>query len=155
LGAEEIIGSKVEGPALVLREIVERFHIRGEATAQQNAGSHGGLEFGLVLELKGTHELSSPHTGQACWHCTNLMLGLRIIGEWILPSKGKCSLCEVEAYSNFVHGDINGQRENCSTRTIRIASHSGGQAQIEACHIWCMTKIQERLEKIGAIRRKE
>jgi hypothetical protein len=153
LGEENFIGSGSEGLTLALREIVEHFQITWEVTPHHNSDSGERVENGSVLELRGTHEPAARHTGRTCIHCANLMLGLRIIGDWLFPPGGKCSFCEVQAYSNFVPGDQHGQREARSTRTLRLASQIGTRCSLGACHIWCMTKTKERLSEIGAIER--
>jgi hypothetical protein len=91
--------------------------------------------------------------GRTCRHCANLKLALRIIGDWFFPPQGECSFCEVQAYSNFVHGDQQGQREDCSTRTFRLVRQLGTRCQLGACHVWCRTKMTERLNRIGAVER--
>ena len=150
LGAEEITGTAAKGIILALREIVEHFHIRWEMRPHRETESEDKVETGFVLELTGTHELVGHHTGRTCSHCANLILGLRIIGDWIFPPDGKCFFCQVQPHSNFVRGDQHGQQKASSTRTVRLASQVGSRCQLEACHSWCMTKIKERLGKIGA-----
>src|SRR5207302_6132771 len=40
------------------------------------------VEIGFVLDLNGTHKPAANHVGRTCRHCTNLMLALKIIGDW-------------------------------------------------------------------------
>ena len=149
LGAEEIAGSSAERLVVALREIVEHFRVEWEMTPHHSTDFTESAETGFVIELKGTHKPGAHHSERTCLHCANLMLGLKIIGDWVLPANGKCSFCEALAYSNFVRGDQRGQREASTTRTLRLASQAGSRCQVEACHTWCMTKMKERLEKIG------
>ena len=154
LGAEEIAGSDANGLVVALREIVEHFQIEWEVTAYQGMDSPESAEAGFVLELMGTHEPASHDPGRKCVHCSNLMLGLRIVGDWLFPPQGKCSFCEVLACSNFVRGDQQDQRNASSTRRLSLVSQRGTWCQLGACHIWCMTKTRERLSVIGAVERK-
>ena len=154
LGAEGITGCDSEGLAFALREIVEHFRIEWELTPYQDPDSAESSEAGFVLELKGTHEPAEHYSGRTCVHCANLMLGLRIVGDWLFPPQGKCSFCEVLACSNFVRGNEHSQQEGCSSRALRLASQRRTACQLGACHIWCMTKTKERLRAIGAVERK-
>ena len=139
---------------MALKEIVEHFRIKWQVTLHEGTDSAEGAEDGFVLELKGTHEPAEDHSWRTCLHCANLMLGLRIVSEWLFPPQGKCPFCEVVAQSNFVRGDQRGRQETCSTREIHLVSRRGASCQLGACHIWCMTKTKERLSVIGAIERK-
>ena len=154
LGTEEIAGSDAAGLVVVLGGIAEHFQIEWELTPYQGTGAAESSETGFVLELKGTHEPAEHHSGRTCLHCANLMLGLRIVGDWLFPPQGKCSFCEVLRCSNFVRGAQHGQQEGCSTRSLRLASQRGTACQFGECHIWCMTKTKERLRAIGAVERK-
>jgi len=153
LGNEDIAGSDPDGFILALREIVEHFQIRWGVAPLQESDSGEGVEIGFVLELSGTHEPGADHMARTCRHCANLMLALRIIGDWLFPPQGNCSFCEVQAYSNFVRGDQQRQSEASSTRALRLVSHLGTRCQLGACHVWCMTKMTERLNRIGAVER--
>jgi hypothetical protein len=111
------------------------------------------VEIGFVLDLHGTHESATDHRERTCQHCANLMLALRIIGDWLFPPQGKCSFCEVQAYNNFVRGDQQGPPEVSSTRALRLVSHLGTRCQLGACHVWCMNNMTERLNTIGMVER--
>ena len=152
---QEVAGSGADGLVVAVRAIVEQFRIEWDLTPYQGPDSAESAEAGFVLDLKGTHEPASHDPGRTCVHCSNLMLGLRIVGDWIFPSEAKCLFCEVRACSNFVRGDQFGQREAISTRTLRLVSHGGTPCQIGACHILCMAKTKERLSVIGAVERKK
>ena len=154
LAPDELAGRNAEGVVLVLGEIVQHFRIEWELTPYQGSDSAGRPEAGFVLELNGTHEPAEPHSGRSCLHCANLMLGLRIVGDWLFPPKGKCSFCEVLARSNFVRGDQHGQQAGYTTRTLRLAGPRSPSCQLGACHIWCTAKTEERLRTIGAVERK-
>ena len=155
LATEQINGISAEGLTVALREIVEHFHIRWEVRPDRETESEDKIETSFVFELTGTHELVGHHTGRTCSHCANLILGLRIIGDWIFPPDGKCSFCQVQPHSDFVRGDQHGQQEASSTRTLRLASQAGSRCQVEACHRWCITTIKDRLRTIGAVEREK
>jgi hypothetical protein len=153
LGKETVSGSDSEGFILSLRGIVERFQVTWAVTPLHESHSGESVEIGFVLELNGTHEPVADHVGRTCRHCANLMLALKIIGDWLLPPQGKCSFCEVQAYSDFVRAEQKYQAEACSTRALRLVSHLGTLCQLGACHVWCMTKMKARLNRIGAVER--
>ena len=153
LGSEGIAGSDPQGFILALREIVEHFQITWGVTLLHESDSGESVEIGFVLDLNGTHESAADHLRRTCRHCANLMLALRIIGDWMFPPQGKCSFCEVQTYSNFVRRDQQDQSEACSTRALRLVSHSGTRCQLGTCHVWCMTNMTERLNRIGAVER--
>ncbi len=153
LGKDNIAGSDPEGFILALREIAEHFQITWGVTPLHEPHSEESVEIGFVLDLNGTHEGAARHRAQTCQHCANLMLALRIIGDWLFPPQGKCSFCELQAYSNFVRGDQQGQPEACSTRALRLVSHLGTRCQLGACHVWCKTKMTEQLNRIGVVER--
>lgn len=155
LGDEKLAGSCAEGRTVALKEVVEHFRIEWELTPYQDLTSAESSAAGFVLDLTGTHEQANHDPGRSCVHCSNLMLGLRVVGDWIFPSGAKCLFCEVQRCSTFVRGDCLGQREAISTRTFRLASHGGTPCQIGACHVWCMEKTKERLSVIGAVERKK
>ncbi len=152
-GKETAAGSDSDGFILALRGIVERFQITWGVTPLNNSDSGESVEIGFVLDLNGIHEPVADHVGRTCRHAANLMLALRIIGDWVFPPQGKCSFCEVQAYSDFVRGEQRGQAEACSTRTLRLVSHLGTGCQLGACHVWCMTKMKARLNRIGSVER--
>lgn len=154
LGEKDIAGSDPDGLILELREIVERFQITWEVTPIDEAESGGSVETGFVLDLNATHEPSADHTGRTCRRCANRMLALKIIGDWLFPPEGKCSFCEVQAYSDFVRGDQQGRQHACSTRALRLVSHLGTGCQLGACHVWCMTQMRAQLKTIGAVERR-
>ena len=148
------VGSGADGLVVAIREIVGRFRIEWELTPYRSPESTESAEGGFVLDLKGSHELAGHDPGRTCAHCFNLMLGLRIVGDWLFPSEARCPFCEVQACSKFVRGDELGQQEAISTRTLRLASRGGSPCQIGACQILCMGKTKERLSVIGAVERK-
>ncbi len=153
LGKEDIAGSDSEGLILELREIVERFQITWAVSPLHESVSGESVEIGFVLELNARHEPPAEHMGRTCRHCANLILALRIIGDWLFPPQGKCSFCEVQAYNDFVRGDQQGQPEGCSTRALRLVSHRGTRCQLGACHVWCMRTMTEQLNRIGSVER--
>lgn len=153
LGKETVAGSDFEGFILALRGIVERFQVTWGVTPLHESDSGESVEIGFVLDLNGTHEPVADHVGRTCRHCANLMLALRIIGDWVFPPEGKCSSCELQTYSNFVRGGQQGQPEACSTRALRLVSDPGTRCQLGACHVWCKTKMREQLNRIGAVER--
>src|SRR6516164_4729830 len=153
LGTEAMSSAECESRIVALREIVERFHIQWQLTAEVRADSKDQPESGFILELKGTHHPACHRTGDPCSH--NLMLALRIIGEWLLPPDGRCAFCETEACSSFVHGDKHSQGEACSTRTLRVASGPGTPCQVAQCHLLYTTGIKDRLAVLGAVEREK
>lgn len=153
LGNEDIGVNEPQGLILALTEIVEHFQITWGVTPLHESAAGESVEVGFVLDLHGTHEPAANHRERTCQHCANLMLALRIIGDWLFPPQGKCSSCEVQAYNNFIRGDQQGQPEACSTRAIRLVSHLGARCPLGACHAWCMTKMTERLNAIGVVAR--
>jgi hypothetical protein len=153
LGKENIAGGDHEGFIFAVREIVEHFHITWGATPLYESDSGESVQIGFVLELNGAHEPAADHIGRTCRHCANLMLALRIVGDWLFPPEGKCPSCELQAYCNFIRGDQMGQPEACSTRVIRLASHLGTRCQLGSCHVWCETTLRERLNRIGSVER--
>ena len=102
LGNESIAGSDPEGFILALREMVEHFQITWGSTPLRESDSRESAEIGFVLDLSGAHEPVADHSVRSCPQCANLMLALRIIGDWLFPLGGKCSFCEVHGYQNFV-----------------------------------------------------
>jgi len=92
LGTEPMSTAECESRIVALREIVERFHIQWQLTAEVRGDSEDQPESGFILELEGTHHPACHRTGDPCSHCANLMLALRIIGEWLLPPDGRCAL---------------------------------------------------------------
>ena len=154
LGAAEVAGGNAEGLVIVLGEIVQQFRIEWELTPYQGTDSAEHPEAGFVLELMGTHQLAGIHSELSCLHCANLMLGLRIVADWLFPPQGRCSYCEVLTRSNFVRGGLHAQQEACSTRALRLASQQGPSCELGTCHLWCTAKIKDRLNVIGAVERK-
>ncbi len=152
-GKEDIAGSESEGLLLALREMVGHFQITWGVTPLHESDPEGGTEIGFVLELNGTHEPVPDHAERSCHHCANLLLALRIVGDWLFPRQGKCSFCEVQVYHNFVCGDEGVQARPCSTRALRLVSQPETHCRFGACHVWCMTKLTERLSRIGAVER--
>jgi hypothetical protein len=155
LGDEEFSDAQVAGRIAALQELVEHFAIEWELTPRLIGEREEDWESGFTLRLKGAHEHDSHSAGQTSAHHTNLMLALRIVGEWVLPPEGNCAFCCAEAYTKFVQGDRNNQGEACSTRTLRVATQKGSRCHAEACYRWCMKKIRERLAVVGAVERKE
>jgi hypothetical protein len=153
LGKDDVTGSEPDGFIQALREMVEHFQITWGVTPLHESDSGESIEIGFALDLNGTHESAADHAGRTCRQCANLMLALKIIGDWLFPRQGKCSFCEVQAYHNFIRGDEQVQAQACSTRTLRLVSHLGTRCQLAACHVWCMTKMTERLNRIGAVER--
>ena len=155
LGTEAMSTAECESRIVALREIVERFHIQWELTAEVRGDSEDQPESGFTLELKGTHHRACHHSGDPCSHCADLMLALRIIGEWLLPPDGRCAFCEAEVCRSFVQGDKHSQGEACSTRTLRVASGPGTPCQVAQCHLLCTTGIKDRLAVLGAVEREK
>jgi hypothetical protein len=152
-GKEDIARSNSDGLLLALREMVEHFQITWGVSPLHQADSGVSVEIGFVLDLNGTHEPVADHAERSCRHCANLMLALKIVGDWLFPRQGKCSFCEVQVYHNFVCGDEHGQGQECATRALRLVSQPETRCQLGACHAWCMTKLTERLNRIGAVER--
>ena len=92
LGKETVAGSDSEGFILALRGIVERFQVTWGVTPLHESDSGESVEIGFVLDLNGTHEPVADHVGRTCRHCANLMLALRIIGDWVFPRKESAHL---------------------------------------------------------------
>lgn len=152
-GKEDIARSNSEGLLLALREMVEHFQITWGVTPLHESDSGDRVEIGFVLELNGTHEPVADHSERSCRHCANLLLALRIVGDWLFPRQGKCAFCEVQVYHNFVCGDEEVQGRTCSMRALRLISQPETHCRFGSCHVWCMTKLTERLNRIGAAKR--
>src|SRR5216117_2439804 len=90
-GKGTVGGSDSERFILALRGIVERFQVTWGVTPLHGSDCGESVEIGFVLDLNGTHKPAANHVGRTCRHCTNLMLALKIIGDWLLPPQGKCS----------------------------------------------------------------
>lgn len=151
LDKKDISASDPEGFILVIREIIEHFQITWSMTPLHEPGSGNSVENGFVLDLNGAHEAAANHSERTCKHCSNLMLALRIIGDWLFPPRGKCSFCEVQTHSNFVRADTQGQTVACATRALRLVSQLGARCPLGACRVWCMTRMTEQLNRIGAV----
>ena len=152
-GKEDITRSDSERLLLALREMVEHFQITWGVRPLHQSDSEVSVEIGFVLELNGTHEPVADHAKWSCLHCANLLLALRIVGDWLFPREGQCSFCEVQVYHNFVCGDEEVEARICSTRALRLVSQPETRCRFGACHVWCTTKLTERLNRIGAVER--
>src|SRR5947207_4784607 len=147
-GKGTVGGSDSERFILALRGIVERFQVTWGVTPLHGSDCGESVEIGFVLDLNGTHKPAANHVGRTCRHCTNLMLALKIIGDWLLPPQGKCSFCEVQAYSDFVRGGQKGQADASSTRALGLVSPLGTRCTLGSCHLGCMTMAKARLNGI-------
>jgi hypothetical protein len=153
LGKQDTGGGDPEGFSLVLRELVEHFQITWAVSPLRECVSGESVEMGFVLELKGTHEPVSGHVGRRCPHCANLLMAMRIIGEWLFPPDGSCEFCELRIFNNFVRGEEDGLSEPCSMKVFCLASHVGARCQLGSCHAWCEATLRERLNRIGSVER--
>jgi hypothetical protein len=154
LGDEEFSDAQVSGRIAALQELVEHFGIEWELTPRLIGEREEDWESGFTLRMKGTHEHDSHSAGQTSAHRTNLMLALRIVGEWVLPPEGNCAFCSADAYADFVHGDRNNQGETKVSLRIRISHRSGFDRPVDACEVRCLIEMKDKLSEIGALRRK-
>lgn len=153
LGKENMAGPDSGGFLLALGELVEHFQITWSVNPLHDVVSGKSVEVGLVLDLEGRHEPVAHHVGRGCAHCANLLLALRIIGDWLFPPKGVCESCELRTYDNFIRGEDRGVSEPCSVKTFRLASPVGTRCQLGLCHAWCGATLRERLNRIGSVER--
>jgi hypothetical protein len=154
LGAKDLDSAVLEGHVIALREIVEHFQIEWEIAPQSGGNSCEESASGFALALRGRHEPAGDCLGQTCAHCANLMLSLRIIGEWLVPPGGRCAFCQAEASNAFVRGDGHSQGEASSARTLCVWSGPGTACQLAECQELCMREIRERLALLGAAERR-
>ena len=154
LGGAEFYGAATEGRIAALRELVEHFAIEWELTPRLGGNCEGEWESGFTVRLKGAHEPDSRSAIQPSARRTNLMLALRIVGEWVLPPEGNCAFCSADAYADFVHGDRNNQGETKVSLRIRISHRSGFDRPVDACEVRCLIEMKDKLSEIGALRRK-
>ena len=153
LGQDSVAGRDSGGFLLALGELVEHFHITWAITPLHNVVPGESGEVGFALDLEGRHEPVADHVGRGCPHCTNLLLALRIIGDWLFPPKGLCESCELRTYENFVRGKDSGLSEPCSVKRFRLASPVGTRCHLGSCHVWCAATLRGRLNGIGSVER--
>lgn len=153
LGKEDIAGAGSGGFLVALAELVEHFQITWAIRPLYDVVSGESVEVGFVLDLEGRHERVADHVGRGCPHCTNLLLVLRIIGDWLFPPAGICESCELRSYDNFVRGEDRGLSEPCSMKTFRLASPVGTRCHLGLCHAWCGATLRARLSRIGSVER--
>lgn len=153
LEKQDVLRSDSEGFLMVLGELVEHFQITWSVSPVHEFISGESAETGFVLELKGRHEPVADHVGRSCRHCANLLLVMRIIGEWLFPREGTCEFCELQTYDSFVHQNEVVGFEPCSMKVFRFASQVGARCQLGSCHVWCKTTLRERLNRIGSVER--
>lgn len=153
LGKENVDGPDSGGFLVALAELVEHFQITWAISPLHDFVSGESAEVGFVLNLEGRHEPVADHVGRGCPHCTNLLLALRIIGDWLFPPKGVCESCELRIYDNFVRGEDRGLSEPCSVKTFRLASPVGTRCHLGSCHTWCAATLRRRLNGIGSVER--
>jgi hypothetical protein len=154
LGANDLDGAASEGHVTALREIVEHFQIEWEIASQSGGNSCEESASGFALALRGIYEPAGDCSGPACAHCANLMLSLRIVGEWLLPPDGRCSFCRAEASAAFVRGERQSQGEASSTRRWWLSSGPGTPCEIARCQELCRKEVSERLARLGAAERR-
>lgn len=153
LGKPDVGGCDSEGFLLALGELVDHFHITWAISPLRDFVSVESGEVGFALDLEGRHEFVADHVGRSCAHCTNLLLALRIIGDWLFPPKGLCESCELRTRDNFVRGEDVGVSEPCSGKTFHLASRVGTRCHLGSCHAWCATTLRGRLNRIGSVER--
>jgi hypothetical protein len=153
LGKPDVGGCDSEGFLLALGELVEHFQITWTVSPLHDAASAEGVEAGFVLDLEGRHGPVADHVARSCSHCTNLLLALQIIGDWLFPPKGLCEPCELRTYDNFVRGENLGVSEPCSGKTFRLASRVGTACHLGSCPLACGAALRGRLNRIGAVER--
>jgi hypothetical protein len=150
LGNETVAGRDSGGFLVALGELVEHFQITWAITPLYELVSGESVEIGFVLELKGRHEPGADHVGRSCPHCANLLLAMRLIGDWLFPRGGICESCELRTADNFVRGDADGRSESSSVKAFRLASGVGTRCHLGFCHAWCGATLRERLNRIGS-----
>ena len=153
LGNADVEGSDSEGFLMAFGELVEHFQITWAISPLRGAASGEGLEAGFVLDLEGKHGPVVEHMGRACAHCTNLLLTLRIIGDWLFPPAGSCESCELRTCDNFVHLDEGGPWEPHLVKTFRLVSRVGTACHLGSCPVWCGAALIQRLNRIGSAER--
>lgn len=155
LGPEVLSKREIDGFVISLREIVEHFRIEWTIRPYEDDGFQRTSGAGFVLELTGAHQPSEHRARQGCLHCANLLLALRLVGDWLFPPKGNCGFCEVRVQSTFVRCEEPNQRACSLTRTLGFVSDAGTECRMGACHLWCMNEIKERLNVLRALERNE
>lgn len=153
LGQDGVAGRDSDGFLLALGELVEHFHITWAISPLRDFVLGESAEVGFVLGLEGRHEPVADHVGRRCAHCTNLLLVLQIIGDWLFPPKGLCESCELRTYDNFVRGEGVGMSEPCSGKTFRLATPVSTRCHLGSCHVWCAAALRGRLNRIGSVER--
>ena len=153
LGKENVAGPDSGGFLLALGELVEHFQITWAISPVHDFVSGKKVDVAFVLDLEGRHEPVADHVGRSCPHCANLLLALRIIGEWLFPPKGVCESCELRTYDNFVRGEDSGLSEPCSVKRFLLASPVGTRCHLGSCHAWCAATLRGRLTRIGSVER--
>lgn len=148
-----VVASNCEGLLMALGELVEHFQITWQFRPLYEVVSDESREAGFLLELKGTHEPVDDHVGRRCARCTNLLLALRIIGDWLFRREGMCESCELRACDNFVRENEESRSEPGSVKAFRLASRIGTRCQLGSCPAWCEATLRDRLNRIGSAER--
>lgn len=153
LGKPDVGGCDSEGFLLALRELVEHFHITWAISPLRDFVSEESGEAGFAVDLEGRHGPVADHVARGCAHCANLLLALRIIGEWLFPPAGICEACEVRTCDIFVRPDKAGPWEPRSVKTFRLASRVGTACHLGSCPVACGAALRDRLNRIGSVER--
>ena len=143
------MATSVSAP-LILKELVERFHVCWEAWPEYAIVGHEKRQIGFALELSGTHAPGVEHPSPGCRHCQEVFGALRVIAVHILPREKRDSSYEIGPYDQAIHYSHSRRNRPDVTLSIQIRHRSGFERPVDACEVRCLTEMKQRLVELGA-----
>lgn len=146
---EEVTTSVARKP-LLLPELIEKFRVCWEVWPEHLYIGGEKRQVGFTLELLGTHQSQSKHSGPGCPICKLIFALLHEIAEWILPKERRPSTYEIGSYEQAIrYSPLRNYRPDVLLN-IKILHREGFERPVDACEVRCLAEMKQRLTELGA-----
>lgn len=108
------------------------------------------LQIGFNLELSGAHAHGTESPRPGCEQCRTILKHLQEIVGWILPKAERPSRYEVTVRDNVILYDPARRNRSEVTVTITILHRAQLDTPVDACEVFCLHEMEDKLKEIGA-----
>ena len=148
--------SFVKSQPPVLTDVVKRYQVCWEVWPEYVIIAGQERQVGFDLELSGTHESATQHSGPGCLACRQIYSGLHAVAEWVLPKqaqpiyrKGPCKTAlRYSAVRVSGCNDVLAVKVDFILK-VPIVQLTGFEQTIDQCEMRALRETKQHLAELG------
>ncbi len=135
--------------ATELSAFVREHHVHFDVEPEVIVRANDRVKVGFVVRLWAVHGLGARAL-PGCDKCRPLVLELRRLAAWAIPSERRPTAIEIEPFHPALYDSHEVPGADEVGISIRLAHRDGWDQPIDACEERCLKEFRKRLRAIGA-----